>query len=161
MCLHVLPLESRVAKFRCALPSNLRQFIGPVVSACEANCDPQGFLMALSAYSSAESARARTWSSVQEKFGAAVCLPLGTSGESLRYFRLGTLFSYFIYCARVPPPPNWVARFSSSKLDLTFYWRIQCDEMGRVQHKARLVPNIVDSSLSKCVAHALAFASLS
>ena len=54
-----------------------------------------------------------------------------------------------------------VGRFSSSKLDLTFHWRIHCDEMGRVQHRARLVPNVVDSALSRFVANELAFAFLS
>ncbi len=52
-------------------------------------------------------------------------------------------------------------RFSSSRFDLTFYWRIQCDETGRVQQSARLIPNILDTSLSKCVENALKFASLS
>lgn len=132
-----------MAKFRCALPSNLRQSIGAVVSACEANCDPQGFLLALSAFSSAETARSRTWSSVQEKFGDAVCFPLGASGELLRYVRFGGMLDIVLLRAQV------VGRFSSSKLDLTFHWRIHCDEMGRVQHRARLVPNVVDSTLSK------------
>jgi hypothetical protein len=45
-----------------------------------------------------------------------------------------------------------VHRFNSSKLELTFYWRIHCDDMGRVHQSARLVPNILDSTLSKCVA---------
>jgi hypothetical protein len=86
MCVHVLPLETRVAKFRVALPSKLRTSMDAVVAACEANCDPQGFLLALSAFSSAETNRSRTWSSIQKSFGAAVCCPLGTGGESLRCF---------------------------------------------------------------------------
>jgi len=123
MRVHVLPLETRVAKFRVALPSKLRTCMHAVVAACEANCDPQGFLLALSAFSSAETNRSRTWSSIQKSFGAAVCCPLGTGGESLR--------------------------FNCSKIELTFYWRIHCDDMGRVHQSARLVPNILDSNLSK------------
>jgi hypothetical protein len=42
-----------------------------------------------------------------------------------------------------------IHRFASRKLDLTFYWRIYCDDVGRVQQSARLVPNILDSSMSK------------
>jgi hypothetical protein len=144
----VLPLQSRVAKFRCALPSNLRRSLGAVVSVCEANCDPQGFLLALSAYSSAETARARTWSSIQEKFGVAVSCPLGTSGELLRY-------SYpqhtYLPIVRAMHILNSSLRFSSSKFDLSFYWRIHCDETGRVQQSARLMPTIVDTGLPKCV----------
>ena len=86
MCVHVLPLESRVAKFRVVLPSNIRRSMDATVSACEANCDPQGFLLALSSFSSAEANRSRTWSSIRDKFGSAVCCPLGNGGESLRYF---------------------------------------------------------------------------
>jgi hypothetical protein len=42
-----------------------------------------------------------------------------------------------------------VHRFTSSMLDLTFYWRIHCDDMGRVRQSARLVPNILNIGLSK------------
>jgi hypothetical protein len=145
-----------VAKFRCALPSNLRRSLGAVVSVCEANCDPQGFLLALSAFSSAEMARARTWSSIQEKFGVAVSCPLGTGGELLRYSFPEHLPIVRICCAMYIL--NSSLRFSSSKFDLTFYWRIHCDETGRVQQSARLMPNIVDTSLSKCDENALNFA---
>jgi hypothetical protein len=123
---------------------------------CEANCDPQGFLLALSAYSSAEMARARTWSSIQEKFGVAVSCPLGTGGELLRYSYPEHLPIVRICCAMYFL--NSSLRFSSSKFDLSFYWRIHCDETGRVQQSARLMPNIVDTGLPKCVENVLNFA---
>ncbi len=69
--------------------------MGPLVAACEANCDPQGFLLALSAFSSAEATRTRTWSSVKEKFGIDVCCPLGTGGEALRLDLPRKVFCFF------------------------------------------------------------------
>ena len=47
---------------------------------------------------------------------------------------------------------NLVHRFNSSKIELTFYWRIHCDDMGLAHQSATLVPNIWDSNLSKSVA---------
>lgn len=47
---------------------------------------------------------------------------------------------------------NLLHRFNCSKIELTFYWRIHCDDMGGAHQSAALVPNILHSNLSKSVA---------